>query len=121
MANNPREYFVIGLGDPTECRLSLLRHVFRKVRAEQDIACLYTPRLAVEVEVKGPSDRAASSIGAKQVFGTDLEGLLRDVVVDGAEEARLVPIASDGFDGLEFCRVSNVESVVRSVADEKRL
>lgn len=42
------------------------------------------------------------------------------MVVDGTKEASVALIASDGFKGLYFGRETNVESVVRSIPDEKR-
>lgn len=112
MANDPRECLVVRLDDPVERGLSLLRHVFREVRADQYIAGLYSSGLAEELEIKRSRDCAACPIGAKEVLGMDLKGLLCDVVLNRAEETRLVLIPGDGVDGDQLGRKANVEPVV---------
>lgn len=112
MADNPGECLVVRLHDPVERGMSLLRHVFGKVRADQHIAGLYTPGLAEELEIERSRDCAACPIGAKEVLSMDLKGMLCDMVLNRAEEARLVLIAGDGVDGDQLGRKANVEPVV---------
>lgn len=67
----------IRLDDPVESRLV-------EVRQDQYFAGFDTPRLAEEFEIERPGDRAASSIGTKEVLGANLKHLLCDVVGNGA-------------------------------------